>query len=760
VAFAGTGIPGSVVTVTNGTTSTSVPVDSAGDFSGSLTVGYGEHTLVATQTNGGLTSAPSNSVTVRVRPAAPVLTLPVDGFDTTSTTVAFAGTGVPGSAVTLTNGQVSTTAQVDGDGTFSGTVTLDYGVHMLTATQTNGGLTSVSSNAVSVSVRPAAPVITFPVDGFDTTSTTVAFAGTGVPGSLLVITSGGVSATVLVDVLGTFSGTLTLDYGVHVLTATQTNGELTSAASNNVTVYVRPAAPVLTLPVQGFDTTSTTVAFAGTGVPGSVVTLTNGQVSTTAQVDDDGTFSGMVTLDYGEHTLVATQTNGGLTSAPSNSVTVYVRPPVPLITAPVDGQASVNPVVQVLGTGVPGATIEAFDGEVLVGTFLADDSGAFSGTITLAPASHELTFQQTRNELTSARTAPIIVFIIPGAPLITAPVDGEDRVGTTSVEVAGRGVPGAVVNVFNRGLLVGTLTVDEAGNISGTVTLGYGAHSLTFTQTNSGGTSVETAPIDVTLRPAAPLIIAPVHGSTLQGPNIAVRAHGVPGARLNMFNRGVSVGTLTANENGVYVGTLALGAGAHGLTFTQTAGGVTGPAAGPVIIAVNAPGQGNNAAILIDPTRETRRTTPDGTLTVILPAGAVASPSVLTLIQQQDGVAITSIANFAAAGTKNGKRQDLRVLPYYYQLQLDLAAGPAFPVGLPATVEVVLPAEGQVTSSYRKNTLVLAVNMGGTYEPIPNCDADPPGNTTPDGRCTEVTPLYEGGRRITQYRLSAAVLRF
>jgi len=355
-----------------------------------------------------------------VRPAAPVLSLPVDGFETTHTEVVFAGSGVPGSTVTVSNGTATATAIVDSSGGFSGPLTLAYGTHTLSATQSTGGFTSPPSNSVTAQVRPAAPVLEQPMDGFDTNTSTVTVLGKGIPGATVTVSNGTSSRTAAtVNTAGSFRVDIDLgltNYGVHTLSVTQSVGVHTSVPLN-VTVTFRPAPPAF---YASSTTTSTDVTVQGRCEgPGWEVTLTetdaDGSVSITKTLcDTKRDFSATLKLAYGPHTLSATQFNGVIQSNPSNSVMVDVRVPEPVVTTNPGSNFSTRisqAEVLVMGTGVPGATLNVF---VSVGggpptiqqSITVDTEGRIAGSITRTRSAstretHRLTFSQKVGGVTS-----------------------------------------------------------------------------------------------------------------------------------------------------------------------------------------------------------------------------------------------------------------------------------------------------------------------------------------------------------------------
>lgn len=90
------------------------------------------------------------------------------------------------------------------------------------------------------------------------------------------------------------------------------------------------AAPDITSPAQGSTTTDSTPVISGTGTPGATVTVTEGStVLCTAVVQGNGTWSCSPTtpLPDGPHTVTATQSQNGQTSASDNTTFTVVPDP-------------------------------------------------------------------------------------------------------------------------------------------------------------------------------------------------------------------------------------------------------------------------------------------------------------------------------------------------------------------------------------------------------------------------------------------------
>jgi hypothetical protein len=303
----------------------------------------GDYTVSATATDSTGNTATAGPVAFTVdttAPAAPVITSPADGSVTSDDTPPISGTGEPGATVEVTvvdAGGTSTTYEtvVDGNGNWTvvPTTPLADGDATITATQTDAaGNTSPASDPVTVTIdttAPDAPVITSPADGSKTTDTTPVVGGTGEPGATVTVSVDGEvvgDATVGSDGTWTLPLTDPLSGGDHTVTATQTDpaGNTSDPASNTFTVDAGVAPPVITSPADG-ATVGQSPTVTGTGVPGATVTLTvDGTPSGTATVGEGGTWSLTPSdpLSCGIHTLAATQTVDGATSAGSDTVTV------------------------------------------------------------------------------------------------------------------------------------------------------------------------------------------------------------------------------------------------------------------------------------------------------------------------------------------------------------------------------------------------------------------------------------------------------
>ncbi|MGW6093221.1 Ig-like domain-containing protein [Streptomyces sp. NPDC055157] len=193
---------------------------------------------------------------------------------------------------------------------------------------------------------PAAPVIITPGEGSTLGDSTPAFAGTGEAGSKVTVTdAGGTVCTATVDTAGKWSCTpgTALAEGEHTITSTATDEAGNTSQGQPITIVIDtkpPAAPVITAPADGSTLGDSTPAFAGTGEPGSKVTVTDaGSAVCTATVDTAGYWSCTpgTALAEGEHTITSTATDEAGNTSQGGPITITIAPTTPLITAPADG---------------------------------------------------------------------------------------------------------------------------------------------------------------------------------------------------------------------------------------------------------------------------------------------------------------------------------------------------------------------------------------------------------------------------------------
>jgi trimeric autotransporter adhesin len=302
------------------------------DITTSVSFAAGVNTFTATESDKHGTSAASNPFAVAVDPNTPAIPAAA-AQPLNSGVVELYVTG--GTFTSDANGTTTTT--VVGTGTASSDVMSDFPTMTTFAggfmTITDAAVQAAWSPALTVSVEPSAPTITAAV-GQPANGGTVELQGTGTAGETIKLYADGNTTTVVgtgtVGANGTFDITTSATFaeGAHTFTATEANqANLTSAASNPLTVNVDPNAPVITT-VMTQPVTGGTAELQGTGEAGDIVNIYADGGTTvvgTGTVGANGTFDITTSASFasGAHSFTATEANAAnLTSAASSAANV------------------------------------------------------------------------------------------------------------------------------------------------------------------------------------------------------------------------------------------------------------------------------------------------------------------------------------------------------------------------------------------------------------------------------------------------------
>ena len=266
-----------------------------------------------------------------------------------------------------------------------------------------------------------------------------------------------------------------------------------------------------------------------------------------------------------------------MTSNASTAFSVTVMPPnpvAPTIASP--PSATISTTITVSGTGVAGDAITLYDGALVVGTTTVASNGSWSLTLSLALGAHTLSATQTDAvwPLTSgySSTASFTIYAQPAPPAITSISTPAPTKTTSQVTVAGTGVAGETITLYDGSTAIGTATVAANGTWSLKVNLAVGVHTLTATQTLTAGvTSNLSAAASVTVYPpppVAPTINAPAPATISS--SVTLSGTGVAGDLVTLYDGALAVGTVTVGSNGSWSLTVSLALGAHTLSATQT----------------------------------------------------------------------------------------------------------------------------------------------------------------------------------------------
>ncbi|WP_336332604.1 Ig-like domain-containing protein [Pseudomonas putida] len=360
--------------------------------------------------------------------------------------------------------------------------------------------------------------------------------------------------------------------------------------------------------VSGAVTDDTQPTLTGQAEAGAIVSIFDGEEKLgEVQADENGnwSFTPEEALSEGEHSFtVRAQDVAGNLSEPSQPWEVVIDTTAPVkpgsegsntdISEVIDDHGPIQgPIEQggvtddttptFNGTGEPGDTIIIRDGEEEIGRADVDSEGNWSFTPEepLAEGEHEISvIVQDPAGNQSEPSDPWIVTVdtqAPDAPTIGAVYDDEGAVtgelasGDTTDDqrptFSGQAEAGSVVTIYDHGNALGEARADENGNWTFTPeeALADGEHSFTVKAMDAAGNeSEESMPwltTIVTQTPEQPTIgsvtddVGPLTGALHSGdvtddsrPQISGLAD--PGVTVHIYDRGVELGSVQADENG------------------------------------------------------------------------------------------------------------------------------------------------------------------------------------------------------------------
>ena len=371
-----------------------------------------------------------------------------------------------------------------------------------------------------------------------------------------------------------------------------------------------PAAPEITSPADGDLTKDADVTVTGTGEPGATVTVTdNGGSGCTATVAADGTWSCQVSLEDGDHTLVASQTDPeGNQSGDSDPVEITVdttAPKPPVVTGPKDGELTKDPTPEVTGTGDPGDEIKVTDedgNQLCTATVRPDGTWSCTPDKELEDGEHTLVVTETDpagNESDPTEVPLVVDTTPPAAPVIERPAQGE-LVDTARPTFEGTAEEGSTVVVKEGDQVLCTATADEAGKWSCTseVELPDGSHKVDATATDEAGNVSEpsddrTFTVDAT-RPGRPIVTGPKPGDLTNDPTPEITGKGDPGDEITVTDEdGDQLCTATVRPDGTWSCTPGkeLEDGDHKIVVVETdpLGRDSDPTEVPLVVDTTAP---------------------------------------------------------------------------------------------------------------------------------------------------------------------------
>ncbi|AWN43003.1 hypothetical protein DK389_24040 [Methylobacterium durans] len=643
----GTAEAGATVTIlSNGAVLGTAVAGANGAFSFTPTnpLADGSYDLTATARDAAGNLGPASAaITLQIDATAPGAPAFLSGGGLTNdSTPTLTGTAEAGATVTILRGATvlgTAVAGTNGVFTFTPATPLPEGAYSLTAVARDAlGNASPASAPLPLQLdltAPGAPVIT-PLP--PTNDSTPTITGTADAGAVVTISSGGTilgSTTAGLNGAFSFTPATALPDGTASLTATARDaaGNL-SGPSAAVSVTIDTIAPTTPAIDPIAPTNDTTPTITGTAEANATVTILSGTtVLGTVTADAGGTFSFTPTtpLTDGARPLTATARDAaGNLSGTSPAVTLTIDTAAPAAPALASIPLTNDNTPTLTGTAEPGATVTILNGTLVLGTAVADGTGAFSFTPTTplpdGTTSLTATARDAAGNLSGASIAATVT-VDTGAP--TAPViDALGPTNDTTPTITGTAEAGATVTLLNGTAVLGTAVADATGAFSFTpaTPLAAGTASLTATARDpAGNLSPASAAVSVTIdtiAPTAPAIdaLGPTNDTT---PTITGTAEA--GATIAILSGTTVLGTVTAAPDGTFSFTPAtpLASGTTSLTATATDAAGNLSATSPAVtltIDTGAP----NAPVIV-PLAPTNDTTP--TITGTAEAGAAITIS-------------------------------------------------------------------------------------------------------------------------------------
>lgn len=388
-----------------------------------------------------------------------------------------------------------------------------------------GAAGSLSAAAqIVIDTTSLQPTITSPLGGSSTNDPTPTIAGTAEALSTVEVFEG---ANSLGSTAADPSGVWTFDVpaplldGAYSFTAVATDAfNHISAPSLPVDVTIdtiAPTAPVIAQPTEGQVLATNFPQIAGDAEPSAVVEVFANSLSkgtTTADQSGAWTFVPGAPLTDGDYAIEASAKDAaGNVSPLSTAVNVTVDgtlPAAPIISSPLNGSLIATGTPQIAGTSDPDVTIEILDGVELLGTVLADGSGAWSFTpgAALDEGAHSLTAVANDGQQTSPPSVPVVFTvdtIAPPVPTVTMPGEGEIFSDNQPL-FAGTAEALSTVTVLVDSQQIGQTSADSLGawSLQSPQVLADGPHSVrAFAADGAGNAGPQSTPVSFTIDPNA-----------------------------------------------------------------------------------------------------------------------------------------------------------------------------------------------------------------------------------------------------------------
>jgi uncharacterized repeat protein (TIGR01451 family) len=447
---------------------------------------------------------------VRQMVPAPSIEFPAEGAVLGMSAVTISGSAPIsefGSTIEVSEGNAPVcVATVQNDGTWSCAATLAEGAHEITAVLTDvngfaGAVVDTQRFRVDLTA-PAAPAWTGPSAG-PIAEARPTLTGSGEPGAFIEITfNGQFVCSAWVTESGTWSCTPSapLPEGSITLDVSQRDAAGFSMPGAPLVLVVdtrAPVSPLIDSPLRGALLSNPRPTITGSAEPGSTVKVSiDGVVVCTVSASVEGTFTCTPdsSLSDGVHSVsvISSDAAGNLSRTTGTQITIdTTKPAAPIIAAP-SGRLTVTSTT-ISGSAEPGSTVTVtLDGRALCttsasaeGNWSCPATGLSDGmhdvtAFSLDAAGHQSEVATSRFEVQTASGS-----MTPMGTMLT----------TDNAQLCGSATPGAQVNVYVDGKLVGTTSAGSDGSWCFDLPLmSAGQHRSSIGVMNANGDEVYRSP--------------------------------------------------------------------------------------------------------------------------------------------------------------------------------------------------------------------------------------------------------------------------
>ncbi len=542
-----------------------------------------------------------------------------------------------------------------------------------------------------------------------------------------------------------------------------------TAVGNEFTQFVvqvlPPPAPPVASPGADSVISDRSPTISGSRRAGNAVTVSvDGAGVCTIAAEPDTAWSCPTggSLDFGSHTLTATQTSPGGDTSDATTVSFTVIDDL-TITTPGDGVRTTDRTPGISGAGaLPGAEVTAtVDGQTLTAT--AGDDGTWTVTPAMVAIGPQTVTASWRVGGQRFDATPVSVTVVPGPLVIDAPADGS-RTFNRRPAITGSGAePGARITLLidSQSLTttaddVGAWSVDPAGNLE------FGRHPVVASQTVNETTSEETTSAFTVAQLEPPTITSPAAGSRTTNRRPTLSGTAEPDAKVTVRVGGRTL-TTRADRTGRWQTSTMLALGGQSISATETVDTVTSAASrraftiyAPPPPVTNPPaaapgGTGDRAGV----------DTSGGSGDTVRSGGVADAPAAATA---PDRSRRTRSSKAPKNGTDSPHQSSAALEPgsgsepvpdpnSYLPVQLSLAAATITPGRVSSFVGTLGPIAATKPVTV---TLSGTMNRGMLYRSV---DSDPAGTCTVTNlQFTCIITLQPGQRAVLQVRVLADAL--